>query len=167
MTLEMTRGDEIKAIGASMAQDVRRAFVNAAPGPILVVEDDDVARRLIGDALRHAKVENAIEYADCVEAALRRLADDERPVPHLIVADLTLRTRHDGLGLISAVRGDEKLRAVPLVVLSGDVDPDVVARSLDLGADEYIVKPLLPADFNAVVERLGLKRCVIGKRESE
>jgi len=50
----------------------------------------------------------------------------------------------DGSGedLLRRLRADERFRAVPIVIVSGDVSRDTVRRLLEAGADEYLTKPL-------------------------
>lgn len=73
--------------------------------------------------------------------ATEGFAAAERAVPGLILLDLQLP---DGSGeeLLRRLRADERFRAVPIVIVSGDASRDTVRRLLEAGADDYLIKPI-------------------------
>jgi DNA-binding response OmpR family regulator len=126
---------------------------------ILLIEDD----RMIADALRRALTGAGMEVdwardGDEGEAALRDATHA------LVLLDLGLPLR-DGFDLLASLRrrGDR----VPLMVLSARDDLESRVRGLDLGADDYLVKPFemteLLARMRALTRRqAGHARSVIG-----
>ena len=102
---------------------------------ILVVDDEEDIVELVRYNLSREGYQTLI--AETGEKALR-LARTEKP--DLIVLDLMLPGM-DGLEVTRAIKGDAELRRIPIVMLTAkDGEPDIVA-GLELGADDYIVKP--------------------------
>jgi CheY-like chemotaxis protein len=70
-----------------------------------------------------------------------------------IITDLHM-PHMDGFELIERVRGAGKPAYVPIIVVSGDSDPDTPERVRRLGADAYFAKPYSPAAVRETLERL-------------
>ena len=70
--------------------------------------------------------------------------------------------RLDGFGLLAAVRGDESLRSVPIVLLSARAGEEARIEGLDAGADDYLTKPFsareLVARVGALLELASMRR---------
>lgn len=115
---------------------------------ILLVEDDDSAREFLGENLRgHGYT---VRIASDGSEALRQW-DAQRP--DIVVLDLGLPDM-DGESLIRRMRREA---TTPIVILSArDQEPDKV-RALDLGADDYVTKPVGMAELQARV-RAALRR---------
>lgn len=115
---------------------------------VLVVEDDERIRTSLIRALRDRG--HAVTSAATALAGLR-LAVDERP--DLVVLDLGLPDL-DGRELLRMLRA---VSAVPVIVATARDDDESVVRSLDAGADDYVVKPFaagqLEARIRAVLRR--------------
>ncbi len=75
------------------------------------------------------------------------------PRPDLILLDLQL-PKLDGRDVLSAVRGEEDLKAIPVVILTASKAHEDVVRSELLQVDGYLVKPLHVAEFVALVRQL-------------
>lgn len=102
---------------------------------ILVVDDEEDIVELVRYNLSREGYQTL--SAETGEKALR-LARTEKP--DLIVLDLMLPGM-DGLEVTRAMKGDAELRRIPIVMLTAKgEEPDIVA-GLELGADDYIVKP--------------------------
>jgi two-component system KDP operon response regulator KdpE len=109
---------------------------------ILVVDDELQIRRALDINLRAHGYE--IDLADTGEAALTQAAAH---VPDLVLLDLGL-PGIDGLDVIRGLRG---WTSVPIIVLSArDGDTDKV-NALDLGADDYVMKPFSISELLARV----------------
>jgi len=119
---------------------------------ILMVEDNDGDVFLTIEALKSAKVANVVHVVhDGVEALdfLQRRGKYAGAVrPDLILLDLNL-PRKDGRELLAEIKPDPDLRRIPVVVLTSSNAEKDVARSYDLHANCYIVKPV---DFNGLME---------------
>jgi|SRR6478672_2967173 len=113
---------------------------------VLVVDDDEAIRTVVrwqldDDGFR-------VVEADDGATALRRIRDDS---PALVVLDLSL-PRLGGLDLLRTVRAGKAGRSdTPIIVLSGRSGEDDRIVGLDLGADDYLVKPFSPGELAARV----------------
>jgi two-component system KDP operon response regulator KdpE len=124
------------------------------PLSILVVDDDDGIRRSLESELRAAGY--ATMCAADGEAGVLRFRDE---ASHLILTDLSMPSA-DGFHLIQQVRKGSR---VPIIVLSvRDGESDKI-RALDLGADDFVVKPFSVAELLARV-RAQLRRTVSSER---
>jgi CheY-like chemotaxis protein len=70
-----------------------------------------------------------------------------------VITDLHLPLL-DGFDLIAAIRAQEKYRNLPIIVVSGDTDPDVRNRVRKLGADAFFSKPYSPAEIRHTLKGL-------------
>jgi two-component system chemotaxis response regulator CheY len=104
----------------------------------LVVEDSPTMRQLLVYALRRIPGMETEEAEDGVDA-LRKLASIGRP--DIIITDINMPIM-DGLKLVQRVRADEKLRDVPIVIITTEGGAEDRARALALGANAYITKPI-------------------------
>jgi DNA-binding response OmpR family regulator len=109
---------------------------------ILVVEDERKIAGLVRDYLEHAGFE--VLVAGDGEAAL---AGARRTRPALVVLDLGLPDR-DGLDVIRELR---RSSSVPIVILTARGDESDRLVGLELGADDYVVKPFSPKELVARV----------------
>jgi DNA-binding response OmpR family regulator len=118
---------------------------------ILIVEDDLSLSDVIAFTLRRAGFEILTAY-DGVAA----LATWEQQRPDLLVLDLNL-PKLDGLDVCRRIRQLDKTPIIMLSVRSGD---EAVVKGLELGADDYIVKPFSPSQLvarvRAVLRRAGV-----------
>jgi DNA-binding response OmpR family regulator len=109
---------------------------------VLVVEDEIKIARLVGDYLEHAGFE--VVLAGDGETAL---AEVRRLLPDLVVLDLGLPKR-DGLDVTRELR---RTSNVPIVMLTARSDEVDRILGLELGADDYVVKPFSPKELVARV----------------
>ena len=115
---------------------------------VLAVDDDPQALRHVRDALVKSDY-TPIVTADPEEAL--RLLETERP--HLVLLDLVLPGA-DGMELMQEIA--ERTEA-PVIFLSAHGQEHLVARALDLGAADYLVKPFSPVELAARI-RAALRR---------
>ena len=105
------------------------------PVRILLVDDSVADVRLTVAALRRAKVANELHHAGDGEQALAFLRNEPphegAPRPDLILLDLNM-PRMDGRELLVALKRDEALRRIPVVVLTTSADERDVLASYDL-----------------------------------
>lgn len=120
---------------------------------VLLVEDDV----MIGDALRTAlhDVSHAVEW---VRDAARAMAAMQSSDPEVVLLDLGLPDL-DGMELLRRVRGARF--SAPVVVITARETLEARVGALDLGADDYIVKPF------AVAEMLARVRAVVRRRAGQ
>ena len=129
---------------------------------ILLVEDnaDDVALTL--RAFKRSHVMNTIAVArDGIEALdylFGRDAHADRagaPLPTLIILDLKL-PKLDGLGVLKAIRADERTRLLPVVILTSSKEEQDLISGYSLGANSYVRKPVDFAEFLEAAKQLGI-----------
>jgi CheY-like chemotaxis protein len=135
---------------------------------ILLVEDDPRDEALTLRALRKSNVMNPVVIARDGREALDylfgegRYADVERAMPQVILLDLKL-PKLDGLEVLEALRGDERTRLLPVVVLTSSLEEQDLLRSYRLGANSYMRKPVDFAQFMEAVRQLGLYWLVLNE----
>jgi CheY-like chemotaxis protein len=104
---------------------------------LLLVEDHADTRTMYAEFLRDLfEVDQA---ADGEEA----LAFMRKRAPDLVITDLSL-PRVDGFELVKRIRGDQALKNVPVICLSGYSDDAHERGALEAGADQVLQKPCLP-----------------------
>jgi two-component system response regulator len=129
---------------------------------IMVVEDNPQDLELTLRALSKANVSNQIQVArDGAEAldylfcsgtyASRRIED----TPKVVLLDLKL-PKIDGLEVLKKLKGDERTKSIPVVVLTSSKEQKDVVESYRLGVNSYIVKPVGFEGFASAVGDLGL-----------
>jgi len=120
-------------------------------GPhVLLVEDPTLAGRT-ARLLAEGGVEADVAIVSGVEAALELLRAGG---VDLLVVDLAL-AGHQGLDLLAAVRGEPALAPLPVVVLSGTADPELIRECYDLGADCFVRKPRRIVELVPAVRAIG------------
>ena len=122
---------------------------------ILHVEDDSNDALLFQHACRRAGMDVNLQVAADGEEALAYLkgADqfnnrETHPLPNLVVLDLKL-PRVNGFDVLAWLRNEQKLRRLPVIVLTSSSHQSDVKRAYDLGANSFLVKPLA---FEALVD---------------
>ena len=129
---------------------------------ILLVEDnpDDVTLTL--RAFKRSHVMNPIVVArDGIEALdylFARGAHSGRAasaLPTLVILDLKL-PKLDGLGVLKALRQDERTRLLPVVILTSSKEQQDLISGYSLGANSYVRKPVDFAEFVDAVKVLGI-----------
>lgn len=123
--------------------------MNTQEAHILVVDDDDQWRVMLGFLLRHESytVEAQPNASQVVEAT-------QKGDVALLILDISI-TPVDGFTLVATLR--DKGCCPPFVVLSGHTERGAVRRAFELGALDYMVKPIDPVEFIARV-RIALRR---------
>jgi CheY-like chemotaxis protein len=113
---------------------------------ILVVEDDRDLLMLVGEVL--GKAGYATRFArDRTEINTEM---NKPPLPDLILLDVKLPDA-DGFAILERIRGHPKLKAIPVVMMTGKSEVTDVARGLTLGADGYVTKPFKLSGLVAAV----------------
>jgi CheY-like chemotaxis protein len=117
---------------------------------ILIVEDEsDVAPLEI--AL--ASLNNlGVHVVSTAGAALSFLEQNGRAVAG-VITDLNL-PHVDGFELVAAIRADARLAGLPIIVVSGNTNPDVPKQALQIGADAFFAKPYSPVEIRQTLARL-------------
>ncbi len=129
---------------------------------ILLVEDNPDDVKLTLRAFTRSNILNPIVVAhDGIEALdflFARGAYSERadkPLPTLIILDLKL-PRLDGLGVLKAMRADERTKLIPVVILTSSKEDEDVVSGYALGANSYVRKPVDFAEFLEAAKLIGM-----------
>ena len=104
---------------------------------ILIVEDSPTMRQLLVFALRRLKDVEIVEANDGMDG-LRKVSSDHFD---LALIDINMPVM-DGLKLISLMRGEDSLQAIPIIVITTEGADEDRQRALALGANEYLTKPI-------------------------
>lgn len=122
---------------------------------ILLVEDNPGDVRLTQEAFSSTRVPPVIHVAPDGETALEFLArgTDGPALPDLILLDLNL-PRIDGREILRHVKSDERLRTIPVIVLTTSNAERDIRSVYELQANACVVKPVDFHDFIAVVESI-------------
>lgn len=116
---------------------------------ILVIEDEAEMRRNITTILRLEKFQPFAAENGRVGVELAK-----REKPDLILCDVMM-PELDGLGVLQALREDESTVTIPFIFLTAKGEKNDVRSGMNLGADDYLTKPVAKADLlNAVRSRL-------------
>ena len=101
----------------------------------------------------HGLVNRVVTCNDGVEAMdyllCRGNFKDRTPVnPAVILLDIKM-PRMNGIEVLAAIRGDDKLKAIPVVILTSSREEPDLKKCYELGVNAYVVKPV---DFNHFIE---------------
>lgn len=129
---------------------------------ILLVEDNPDDELLTIRAFTRNHIVNAIDVVRDGQEAIDYLfctgsfgGRDPRETPQVVLLDLKL-PKIDGLEVLRRIRGDERLKMLPVVVLTSSSEESDIVASYDLGANSYVRKPVDFAEFAAAVRDVGL-----------
>ncbi len=115
------------------------------PGTLLVVDDNRVNRLLLGRALE--QLGHTVAFAENGREALEVLR--QRPVD-LLLLDIEM-PELNGYQVLEALAADPRLRDLPVVMMSSVEEVDSVARCIEMGAEDYLFKPVNPVLLRARV----------------
>jgi len=128
---------------------------------VLLVEDSPRDAEMTLRALHKRNLANRIVHVKDGQEALDWLfgqgayaARDASNKPNVVLLDLKL-PKVDGLEVLRAIRGDERLKLLPVVVLTSSNEDRDVMESYNLGVNSYIVKPVEFENFSAAVAETG------------
>ncbi|MDB5578876.1 MAG: two-component system response regulator [Bradyrhizobium sp.] len=130
-------------------------------GRILLVEDDPRDVELTLTALEDHKLANEVVVARDGQQALDYLrcrgeySTRTRENPAVLLLDLKL-PKVDGLEVLKEIRSDERLKLIPVVVLTSSQEEKDMVRSYTLGVNAYVVKPVDFHEFINAVKELGV-----------
>jgi CheY-like chemotaxis protein len=137
-------------------------------GRILMVEDDPRDVELTLTALEDYKLANEVVVCRDGQEALDYLysrgkfSDRVNENPAVILLDLKL-PKVDGLEVLQQVKSDERLRMIPVVMLTSSHEEKDMMQSYKLGVNAYVVKPVDFHEFVNAVKELGVFWAVINQ----
>lgn len=118
-----------------------------------MADDDPDDRLLLKEAFEENHLLNTLETVEDGEELMdflhrRGKYENSEVMPGLILLDLNM-PRKSGLEALKEIKADEKLRRLPVVILTTSKAEEDIIRSYDLGVNSFIVKPVT---FDALVE---------------
>ena len=116
---------------------------------ILIVEDDADIVNLTTHWLERAGY--GVQHAGDGAAALGILGAD--PLPALVLLDIML-PRIDGFEVLRRIRAERRTKTLPVIIVTSFSRDRDAARGRELGANDYLVKPLMRLDFLKRVEHI-------------
>jgi len=127
------------------------------PITILVADDDEEDREMTEEALKESRLANNILFVadgeELTDYLFRRGTYEDpaqSPIPGLILLDLNM-PRKDGREVLAEIKGDPRLRQIPVVVLTTSKAEEDIIRSYALGVNSFITKPVT---FEGLVEAM-------------
>ena len=119
--------------------------MNAAAGRVLVVDDNRVNQLLLGRSLEQQG--HAVEFAENGRRALDLLGESRFD---LMLLDVEM-PEVDGYQVLAEMKDDPRLREVPVIMTSALDELDSVVRCIEMGAEDYLTKPVNPVLLQARV----------------
>lgn len=120
----------------------------------LVVDDFSTMRRIVKNILKQLGYENIEEAEDGAQAYSKLQTGDF----DFVVSDWNMPNM-DGLELLKKVRSDERLKTIPVLMVTAEAEKEKVITAIQAGVNNYIVKPftaeVLKEKMDRIFEKLG------------
>ena len=116
---------------------------------ILVVDDFATMRRIVKNLLRDLGFKNTKEADDGATALPMLLAGGY----DFLITDINM-PKMSGIDLTKALRTDDKLKAIPVLIVTSDAKRKALVEAAGAGVNGYIVKPFTTEILNAKIEKI-------------
>jgi CheY-like chemotaxis protein len=123
--------------------------------PVLLVEDDSIDAMTVRRAFKDLKVTNPLVHRTNGEEALEYLKDENNKIPCVILLDLNM-PRMNGTEFLKVAKSDEKLKKIPVVMLTSSKEERDIIESFRLSVAGYIVKPVDYKNFVETIKTIDL-----------
>ncbi len=129
--------------------------------PVLIVEDNEDHLELTREALEEAGLQNRIDSATTVQGAVEYLiackpgGKNGGSLPCVILLDIRLPDG-SGMEVLRIAKQDPDLHAIPVVMLTSSADVPDIEKAYLLGANSYLVKPVVFDEFHGKIRNAGL-----------
>lgn len=127
----------------------RQSVPAAADAPVLVVDDDEVTRRL----LEHVMTMLGLPVRSAADAGEMQQVLRKPPLPRLILLDVEL-PRVSGFRILELLRKHPQTSAIAVIMVTSCAASDDILQGLSLGADGYLSKPVTVRTLRAVVDKV-------------
>ncbi len=121
--------------------------------PALLVEDDSVDAMTIKRAFKELNIPNTLVHKNNGEEALEYLKDTSNEQPCIILLDLNM-PKMNGLEFLHAVKADDTLRRIPIIVLTTSKEERDIVESFNLSVAGYILKSVDYKNFVEVIREI-------------
>jgi len=135
---------------------------------ILLAEDNPKDVELSMAALEEHNLANEVvavrNGAEALDYLYRRGSFASRPegIPAVVLLDLKM-PKVDGMEVLRQIKGDERLKVIPIVILTSSREEQDLVRSYKLGVNAYVVKPIDFQQLIDAVKQLGLFWAVLNE----
>ncbi|MFT5834886.1 MAG: CheY-like chemotaxis protein [Cognaticolwellia sp.] len=119
---------------------------------ILLVEDDEVDRMTVKRAIKKLKIPNDLVTAENGEEALD-LLHSSKELPWFILMDINM-PRMNGLELLKIMKSDERLKIIPIIMLTTSAQDEDRYESFQNSVAGYVIKPVEFQDFMDAIDRI-------------
>jgi chemotaxis family two-component system response regulator Rcp1 len=132
---------------------------------ILLVDDNESDASLVEQTFAALRLHHDLQIIKDSEQALAFLNDSEAAdLPDLMLVDLHMPKR-DGIEVLSAIRGNPKLRPIPVIVWTSSQDADDAHHAYECGANAFLQKPERDfADLIGDLDRFWFRRAELPRR---
>ena len=137
---------------------------------ILLVEDNEADIEMTLRSLSESNVCNSVKVARDGREALEMLfagKDGAEGIrPRVVLLDLKL-PKVSGHEVLRRMKSDERTQGIPVVIMTSSGEQTDIDRCYELGANSYVVKPIVFEDFSRVVKELKLYWLVVNEPPSQ
>ena len=116
----------------------------------LIVDDSQTMRRIVANSLKNLGYEDFVEAGDGKEALLKLAADDTL---NFVITDWNMPVL-SGLELIKAIRSDEKMENIPVLMVTTRGVKDDIIEALKAKVNNYVVKPFTPTILREKLDQI-------------
>ncbi len=147
---ESARAATVAALRAPMHQPMMRMVDEPVVqlAPLVLVVDDSLTVRRVTQRLLVREGYRVVLAKDGIDA-LERLAED---LPQVVLSDIEM-PRMDGFDLVRNIRGDARLRSLPVIMITSRIAQKHRDYAAELGVDHYLGKPYAEEDLLALIGR--------------
>jgi CheY-like chemotaxis protein len=131
------------------------------PLHILLVEDNPAHAEIVIRNFESYRIANQIIHVEDGQQALDYLRNEgiftdkkANPLPHVVFLDLRL-PKIDGIEVLKTIKSDERLKILPVIILTTSETEIDIARAYGNFANSYLVKPIDFIKFSELMDSLG------------
>ncbi len=125
---------------------------------ILLVEDSPEDAMLTQRSLKKANVLNEVIWlkdgAEALDYLFKGCLEEGKHLPQIVLLDIHM-PRVDGIEVLRAIRADDRLKGMPVVIFTSSKEEQDLVQSYRLGVNSYIRKPVNFGEFATIVGTLG------------
>lgn len=131
-------------------------MVTTTPMEILLIEDNEWDIKITLRTFNNARMKNNVSVLRDGQEALDYFKGQEQkgpgsPMPDIVILDINL-PKVDGFDVLKYIKCNERLKHIPVVVLTCSHDNRDILKSYRLGANSYIAKPVDQTDFENFID---------------
>lgn len=122
--------------------------MNSNKQPVVLVVDDIPTNNVLIKALLKGKDYEVILSQSGAEA----LGIAQERVPDIILLDIMMPVM-DGYEVLARLRSNERTKNIKVIVISALANKDDIRKAMEIGADGYLTKPMVPAQLYEILEK--------------